>query len=116
MSILFSLLDHPLVPWAIGLIVLFFVYRAVAPRINLRVPGASVSGDEIVGKVLGPRWAERKLEREVERLKKQDNCLGAGQLLEGAGRLKEAAEAYLEGQEFYAAAGIYEGTLEQSED
>jgi tetratricopeptide (TPR) repeat protein len=108
MDILFSLLDHPLVPWAVGLIVLFFVYRAVAPRLNLRVPGSSVSTDEVVGKVLGPRWAERKLEREVERLKKQDNYLGAGQLLEGAGRPSQAAEAYLEGQEFYAAAGMYE--------
>jgi tetratricopeptide (TPR) repeat protein len=108
MSILFSLLDHPLVPYAVGLIVLFFVYRAVAPRLNLRVPGASVSSDELVGKVLGPRWAERKLEREVERLKQQDNYLGAGQLLEGAGRPSQAAEAYLEGQEFFAAAGMYE--------
>jgi tetratricopeptide (TPR) repeat protein len=108
MDILFSLLDHPLVPWAVGLIVLLLIYRSVAPRLNLRVPGGSLSADDVVGKMLGPRWAERKLEREVERLKKQDNHLGAGQVLEEAGRPKEAAEAYLEGQEFFAAAGIYE--------
>ena len=108
MDILFSLFDNPLVPWAVGLIVLLFIYRAVAPRLSLRVPGSNLSADDVVGKVLGPRWAERKLEREVERLKKQDNYLAAGQLLENGGRPKEAAEAYLEGQEFFAAAGIFE--------
>ncbi|MGD8894924.1 MAG: hypothetical protein PVJ73_02710, partial [Acidobacteriota bacterium] len=108
MDILFSLFDHPLVPWAVGLIVLLLIYRAVAPHLSLRVPGSSLSADDVVGKMLGPRWAERKLEREVERLKKQDNYLAAGQLLENGGRPKEAAEAYLEGQEFFAAAGIFE--------
>jgi tetratricopeptide (TPR) repeat protein len=108
MDILFSLFDHPLVPWAVGLIVLLFVYRAVAPRLSLRLPGSSLSTDDVVGKLLGPRWAERKLEREVEGLKKQDNYLAAGQALENAGRPVQAAEAYLEGQELYAAAAMYE--------
>jgi tetratricopeptide (TPR) repeat protein len=108
MDILFSLFDHPLVPWAVGLIVLFFVYRAVAPRLSVRLPGSSLSTDDVVGKLLGPRWAERKLEREVERLKKMDNYLAAGQALENAGRPVQAAEAYLEGQELYAAAAMYE--------
>ena len=108
MDLLFSLLDHPLVPWALGLGVVLFIYKAVAPRLNLRAPGGNLSGEDLVGKVLGSRWAERKLEREVERLKKQGNYLGAGQILENANRPSEAAEAYLEGQEFYAAAGMYE--------
>jgi len=108
MDLLFSLLDSPLVLWALGVVVVFFVYRAVAPRLKLTVPGTGISGDDLIGKVLGPRWAERKLEREVQRLKTQGNYLGAGQLLEGASRPSHAAEAYLEGQEYYAAAAMYE--------
>jgi len=107
MDLLFSLLDHPLVPWAIGLGVLFFIYRAVAPSLKLSVPGGNL-GDDLADKILGSRWKERKLERELERLKKQGNYLAAGQVLEDAKRLSEAAEVYLEGQEFYAAAGMYE--------
>ena len=107
MDLLFSLLDHPLVPWAIGLGVVFFIYRAVAPRLNLSAPGGNL-GNDLAEKVLGSRWTERKLEREVDRLKKQGNYLGAGQVLEDAKRTSEAAEVYLEGQEFYAAAGMYE--------
>ena len=51
---------------------------------------------------------ERKLEREVARLRKQDNHLAAGKLLEDAGRLAEAAETYLEGHEYWAAASSFE--------
>jgi len=65
MDLLFSLLDHPLVPWAIGLGILFFVYKNVAPRLKLNVPGGNL-GPDLADKVLGSRWTERKLEREVE--------------------------------------------------
>jgi tetratricopeptide (TPR) repeat protein len=106
MDLVFGLLDSPLVLWALGLVALLFVYRFVAARV--RIPGASLSADDLISKVLGPRWGERKVEREIERLKKQDNYLGAGQLLENTGRLAQAAEAYLEGQEYWAAAATFE--------
>jgi len=108
MDLLFGLLDHPLVPWALGLVALLFLYRFIAARVSIRAPGGALSTDDVMSKVLGPRWGERKIEREIERLKKQDNYLGAGQILENAGRLQEAAETYLEGQEHFAAAATYE--------
>jgi serine/threonine-protein kinase len=108
MHILFSLLDHPLVPWALGLIVLLILYRRFAAARSIRIPGAKLSADDVASWVLGPRWAERKLEKAVERLKKQDNYLSAGKLYEDADRLADAADAYLEGQEYWAAAATYE--------
>jgi tetratricopeptide (TPR) repeat protein len=107
MDIVFSLLDHPLVPWALGLAVLFFLYRRFAASARIRVPG-SMSSEKLVSRLLGPRWAERKIEKAVAALRKQDNYLAAGQLLEEHGKLAEAAETYLEGQEYYAAAASYE--------
>ena len=106
MDLVFGLLDSPLVLWALGLVGLLVVYRFVAARV--RIPGGSFSSDELISRVVGPRWGERKLEREIERLKKQDNYLHAGQLLENAGRPAQAAEAYLEGQEYGAAAATFE--------
>jgi tetratricopeptide (TPR) repeat protein len=108
MDILFSLLDHPLVPWALGLIVLLVVYRRFAAARSVRVPGANLSSDDLIGWILGPRWAERKIEKAAERYRKQGNHLAAGKLYEDAGRLEDAAETYLEGQEFWAAAATYE--------
>jgi tetratricopeptide (TPR) repeat protein len=108
MHILFSLLDHPLVPWALGLIVVLVLYRRFAAARSFRIPGADLSTDAVISRLLGPRWAERKLEKTVERLKKEDNFLAAGKLYEESGRLAEAAEAYLEGQEYWAAASGYE--------
>jgi tetratricopeptide (TPR) repeat protein len=107
MELLSSLFDNPLVPWAVGLVVLLFVYRFVAERVSIRAPGG-LSKESIIAKLLGPRWAEKKLEREIARLKKQDNHLAAGRALEDAGRLSEAADAYLEGHEYWAAAATFE--------
>jgi tetratricopeptide (TPR) repeat protein len=76
--------------------------------VRVRVPGVSVSREDLLSKVLGSGFSDKKLAREVSRLKKQDNHLAAGKLLEDAGRLAEAAETYLEGQEHWAAAASYE--------
>jgi tetratricopeptide (TPR) repeat protein len=107
MGFLFDLLDNPYVPWVVGLGALFLGYRFLADRLRLRVPGVP-SRDDLLSRILGPRFAEKKLEREIARLKKQDNHLGAGRLLEDSGRLAEAAEAYLEGREYFAAASTLE--------
>ena len=107
MGFLFDLLDNPYVPWVVGLGALLLAYRFLADRVRLRVPGVP-SGQDLLSRVLGPRYAEKKLEREVARLKKQDNHLAAGKLLEESGRLAEAAEAYLEGREYWAAASTLE--------
>jgi serine/threonine-protein kinase len=108
MGFLFSLLDNPYVPWLVGLVALYFGYRFLADRVRVRVPGASLSKEDVLAKVLGSGFSERKLAREVARLRKQDNHLAAGKLLEDAGRLAEAAEVYLEGKENWAAASTFE--------
>ena len=108
MGFLFSLLDSPYVPWVLGLGALVVAYRFLADRVRVRVPGVSVSREDLLSKVLGSGFSDKKLAREVSRLKKQDNHLAAGKLLEDAGRLAEAAETYLEGQEHWAAAASYE--------
>jgi len=109
MGFLFDLLfNNPYVPWLLGLIVLVVAYQKLSHNLRFSVPGAGLSGDEIVGKILGPRWAEAKLEKQVARHKKQGNFLAAGKVLEDLNRLPEAAEAYVEGQEFWAAAATNE--------
>jgi tetratricopeptide (TPR) repeat protein len=108
MGFLFSLLDNPYVPWILGLVALVVAYRFLAERVRVRVPSVSVSREDLLSKVLGSGFSEKKLAREVARLKKLQNHLAAGKLLEDAGRLAEAAEVYLEGQEHWAAAASFE--------
>ena len=104
MGFLSGLLENPLVLGAGALVALYFVYRVVADRVSLPAGGL----DALLGRLAGPRWAESKLQRQLESLKKQQNHLAVGKLLEDAGRLAEAAEAYVEGQEYWAAAASYE--------
>jgi tetratricopeptide (TPR) repeat protein len=107
MGLLSDLLSNPYVPWVVGIGALFLGYRFLADRLRLRAPGVP-SGADLLSRFLGPRFAEKKLEREIARLKKQDNYLAAGKLLEDSGRLAEAADAYLEGREHWAAASTLE--------
>jgi tetratricopeptide (TPR) repeat protein len=107
MGFLFGLLDNPLVLWALGLAAVLVGYKFLSERVRLRAP-AGISRESLIARMLGPRFAEKKLDREIARLKKQENYLGAGKLLEDQGRLAQAAEAYLEGQETWAAAATFE--------
>lgn len=107
MDFLFGLLDSSVVPWVLGLLAAAVGYKFLSERVKIRAP-VGVNREDLVSRLLGPGWARKKLEREVARLKKQANYLGAGKLLEEQGRLAEAAEAYLEGQETWAAASTFE--------
>jgi serine/threonine-protein kinase len=102
------LFNNPYVPWVVGAVVLYFAYRALADRVRVRVPGVGLSREDLLSKALGPRFTEAKLQKAVDRLKKQESHLAAGKLLEDADRLAEAAETYLEGREYWAAAATYE--------
>lgn len=102
------LFTNPLVPYALGAIGLLVAYRFIAPRLRFTVPGGSLSTDALLGKLLGPRYAEAKLQKAVQRYKRDGHYLGAGKLLEEQGRMPEAAEAYIEGQEYWAAASTLE--------
>jgi tetratricopeptide (TPR) repeat protein len=107
MGFLFGLLDNSVVPWILVGLAALVGYKYLSERVRIRAP-AVVSREDLVSRMLGPRWANKKLEREIDRLKKQANFLGAGKLLEEQGRLAEAAEAYLEGHETWAAACTFE--------
>lgn len=111
------LFTNPLVPYALGAIGLLAAYRFIAPRLRITVPGGgSLSADAILGKLLGPRYAEAKLQKAIQRYKRDGHYLGAGKLLEESGRMAEAAEAYIQGQEYWAAAATLErmGKTERS--
>jgi eukaryotic-like serine/threonine-protein kinase len=107
MDFLFGLLDSTLVPWILGFLAALVGYKFLSERVKIRAP-VGVSREDLVSRLLGPGWARKKVEREVARLQKQANYLGAGKLLEEQGRLAEAAEAYLEGHETWAAASTFE--------
>jgi tetratricopeptide (TPR) repeat protein len=115
MDYLFSI---PYLPQILVVIVLFVAYQQIAPRLRVRTPGSAGSMDGVLEKVLGSSYREGKLNRKIASYRKQGHALAAGKLLEDAGRLPEAADAYLEGQEYYAAAATLEkiGRLEKAAD
>jgi serine/threonine-protein kinase len=105
-SILFSV---PYLPWILLGLVALVLYQRLGHRLSVRVPvGPSVSGDDILGKLLGRRYAEAKLEKAVRREKKLGNWLAAGRYYEEGGKPQQAVDAFLEGQEFFAAASVLE--------
>jgi tetratricopeptide (TPR) repeat protein len=98
----------PYIPWILGLIVLVVAYQKLSHKVKVRVPGSSISKEDVIGRILGPRYAEAKVLKMVEKFKKQGNWLAAGKMLEDHEHLNEAAETYLEGNENWAAASLYE--------
>jgi tetratricopeptide (TPR) repeat protein len=102
MDFVFGLLSNPYVPWIVGLVILFFLYRRFAPSISVRGPG--VSKDQVLGKVLGSSYTEAKFQKQIKRYKEEGSYLAAGRLLEESQRFPEAVEVYLEGEEYHAAA------------
>jgi serine/threonine protein kinase/tetratricopeptide (TPR) repeat protein len=109
MDWLFSLLfSNQYVLFLLGAIAVLLLYRWVAPMIRLRSPVADISAGSLMTKLLGRRFEEGKQMREVARYKKEGNFLAAGKLLEDNLRLPEAAEAYLDGNEYWAAASMFE--------
>ncbi|HEV7503273.1 MAG TPA: protein kinase [Vicinamibacteria bacterium] len=106
MDFLFSI---PYLPHIVGLAVLVFVYQRFAHRVRVRVPGVqTTSFDDVLGKVLGSSYTDGKRNRQIAAYKKQGQYLAAGKILEDVGRLPEAADVYVEGQELFAAASILE--------
>jgi tetratricopeptide (TPR) repeat protein len=93
---------NPYVPWLVGLVVVWLLYRRFAPRVSVR--GPSMDKDAVLGKVLGSGYTEARLQKQIKRLKQDGSYLAAGRLLEDNQRFPEAVEVYLEGEEFHAAA------------
>jgi tetratricopeptide (TPR) repeat protein len=106
MDFLFSI---PYLPHIVGLAVLIFLYQRFAHRVRVRVPGGQpTSFDDFLGKVLGSSYTDGKRNRQIAAFKKQGQYLAAGKILEDVGRLPEAADVYVEGQELFAAATTLE--------
>jgi tetratricopeptide (TPR) repeat protein len=118
MGFLINLLTgNPIVIW-IGLgLALLFAYQKFSHNLKFRV-SSGLKTEDLVGKLLGPRFAEAKVERRISQFKKDGNPLAAGKLYEDAGKLQQAAETYLQGNELWAAASIFEklGNKEKSAD
>lgn len=103
MDFLFSI---PYLPYIVGGVVLFFIYQQVAPRLSLRAPRIGL--DDIMGKLMGPGYAAAQTDRMAKKYRKEGHFLAAGKLFEDAGKLAEAVDAYVEGQEYWAAASVLE--------
>lgn len=101
-----ALLSHPLLPYAIGAVVLFVVYRQAAPYLN-RANLVS-RYEDLAGQYLGAGFRKAKLQKDVIRAKREGSFLLAGRLLEEAGDPEGAIAAYLEGEENWAAASVLE--------
>ncbi|HET8643888.1 MAG TPA: hypothetical protein VFO85_00275, partial [Vicinamibacteria bacterium] len=102
------LTSNPAVAYVLGLVGLLLLYRRFAPRLGFRVPTVNTSSQDLLGRVLGPAWASRKLQRTIAQERKHGNFLSAGKLLEESGQAAQAAEVYIEGGEYWAAASTYE--------
>lgn len=107
MEFIASLLNSPVVPYALGAVVLLVLYQQLAPRLRIKV-GSGLGLEGLLSVLLGPRFAAAKLDRAVAREKKVGRFLEAGRLLEEAGDLARAAEVLVEGGEHFAAATLLE--------
>lgn len=107
MDFIASLLNSPVLPYALGALVLFVLYQQLAPRLKLKV-GSGPGLEGLLSILLGPRFAAAQLDRAVARQKKVGNFLEAGRMLEEAGDLARAADVLVEGGEHFAAATVLE--------
>ena len=87
------LFANPYVPYVLVAVAVVVVYQALSTRLSVRVPGSSSAADDLIGRILGPRYAAAKIDKAVAREKRQANFLAAGRLYEDAERLPEAADA-----------------------
>ena len=116
MDLIFSI---PYLPQILIVLAIFVAYQQIASRVKLPSAGRGGGGlDDVLGKVLGSGYREAKANRQIASYKKSGHYLAAGKLLEDAGRIPEAADAYLEGQEYFAAAATLEkmGKLDKAAD
>jgi tetratricopeptide (TPR) repeat protein len=101
-------------PWAAVAIAVWFVYQKFIAGASVRMSAGGF--DDLLAKLLGQGYRDRQLDRFVQQEKSRGSFLSAGRLYEETGRLPQAAEIYLEGQEYHAAASVLEklGKLERA--
>lgn len=108
MDLIFSLLSSQYALYALALVALIVAYQRLGSNLRIRVPGLGLSGDELLAKLLGPRFRQAKLEKAAKQRIKQGDFLAAGRLYENAGEDQKAIEVLTEGKEFHAAASLLE--------
>ncbi len=102
-----ELFENTYVHIGLGLILVYVLYAKVLSGVRVKGP-SGFAMDDILGRLLGARYAEAKMDRAVAREKKRGSFLAAGRLYEDAEKLPQAVEAYTEGQEYHAAAAVLE--------
>jgi serine/threonine-protein kinase len=93
-------------PYLVGVVVVYFGWKAIAPRLKFQAPDLSMDG--IATRMLGDKYQTGKVERQAAAQAKAGNFLEAGRILEEAGMPEKAAETYLQGEEYMAAAFVLE--------
>lgn len=121
MDFILELLNNDLVLLVGGAILVLFVASRFAPKGGGgKKSGKGVGGpsglDAFLSTVLGQGYKDRLLDKSVARHKAAGNYLEAGRLYEDVGKIQQAAEVFVEGEEFFAAATIFEklGKLERA--
>jgi len=120
MDFILELLNNDMVLLAGGAILVLFVASRFTPRgggaSKRRGAGGPSALDGFLAQILGQGYKDRVLDKRVAREKRSGNFLEAGRLYEEAGKMPQAADVFVEGEEFFAAATVFEklGKLERA--
>ena len=102
MDLLFGLLDHPLVPYLIGAIVVLVAYQKLAPR--LRLPGLNLTPRPAPRQDPGPRLSQPAQAARGLPLQEAGQLPGGGEGPRGGRPSGGGRRDLLEGSEYWAAA------------
>ena len=111
MDFLKSYLPAPVVDIFLPVLIVVVIVALVYPRLAAKIKETGV-WDRVVDKVGGEKLRLMQFEREISRLQKSGNLVGAARLYEEAEWLPEAINLYIEAEEYITAGGLYE-QLEQ---
>lgn len=113
MDFLKSFLPAPVVDIFLPILIVLVIAYLVIPRVIAKVK-ESGAWDRAVDKVGGEKLRLMQFEREIARLQKSGDILGAARLYEEAEWYPEAINLYVEAEDYISAATLYE-QLEQWE-
>ncbi len=113
MDFLKNYLPGPVVDIFLPLLILLAIAYALVPRIIAKIKETG-AWDRAVDKVGGEKLRLMQFEREISRLTKSGDVLGAARLYEEAEWYPEAINLYVESEDFVSAGSLYE-KLEQWE-
>jgi tetratricopeptide (TPR) repeat protein len=114
MGFIAEILNNDIALVAIGVVIIYLVVSRLLPMLGGRrrkgsgLGGGGVNLDPLFAAVLGQGYLERKVHSAAQRERKSGSYLAAGRLYEEAGKLQQAADVFVEGEEFFAAATVFE--------